>query len=73
MRVYIKYDSDDFSYPEDMKKILSYLRNHGELCVSAPIVESLYREFSAIRCAGWLFAADETIKEFADWLNETEV
>ncbi len=73
MRVYVKYESSNFSYPEDMKKILTYLRDRGELCVPGIEVESLYSEFSAIRCAGWLIPADETLAEFADWLNETEI
>lgn len=73
MRVYVKYESSNFSYPEDMKKILTYLRDRGELCVPGIEVESLYSKFSAIRCAGWLIPDDETLAEFADWLNETEI
>lgn len=73
MRAYIKYESSNFSYPEDMEKILTYLRKHGELCVSGETVERLYREFSGSRCAGWLIACDETIAEFAEWLNDIEL
>ena len=70
MRTYIKYD--EFSHPEDMRKILTYLRAHGELQISGAAVERLYYEFSASRSAGWLFATDETIREFADWLSDTD-
>ena len=73
MRAFIKYGSDEFAHPEDMKKILKYLRAHGDLQVSASTVENLYREYSAIQCAGWLFATDETIEDFANWLNSIEM
>lgn len=73
MRAYIKYGLDEFDHPEDMKKILTYLREHGDLQVSGTTVERLYREYSGIRCAGWLFATDETVADFADWLNEVEL
>lgn len=72
MRVYVKYESSNFLYPEDMKKILTYLRDYGELCVPGIEVECLYSEFSGTRSAGWLIPADETLAEFAEWLNETE-
>ncbi len=73
MRVYIKYEPGEFAYPEDMKKILNYLREHGILCVTETTVENLYREFSGTRSAGWLFATDENVVAFADWLNDLEL
>ena len=73
MRVYIKYEPAEFAHPEDMKKIVSYLREHGSLQVSETTVESLYREFSATYAAGWLNATDEFVEAFADWLNEIEL
>ena len=33
MRVYEKHDSQDFDYPDDMKRILDYLNEHGTLLV----------------------------------------
>lgn len=56
-----------------MKKIVSYLREHGSLQVSETTVERLYREFSETRAAGWLYATDENIEAFADWLNKVEL
>lgn len=73
MRAYIKYEPAEFAYPEDMRKILAYLREHGVLQVSETTVENLYREFSGTRAAGWLFATDENIEAFADWLNDIEL
>ena len=73
MRVYIKYEPAEFTYPEDMKKVVSYLRDHGSLQVSETTVERLYREFSETRSAGWLYATDENIEAFADWLNKVEL
>lgn len=62
-------DDDDYEYPEDMTKILIYLREHGELHVSGKTVERLYRNFSDQSCAYWLSADDETIEQFSDWLD----
>ena len=41
--------------------------------VSETTVERLYREFSETRAAGWLYATDENIEAFADWLNKVEL
>lgn len=73
MRVYCKYEPESFSHPDDMRKILTYLREHGELSVSGQTVERLYREFSSEYSAGWLNATDEFVEAFADWLNDYEL
>lgn len=73
MRAYSKYEPAEFAHPEDMQRILAYLREHGKLNVSGATVESLYREFSGTYAAGWLFATDENLQEFADWLNGIEL
>ena len=49
MRVYRKFEPENFTYPKDMEKILSYLRKHGEILVSAGTVEKLYYDFSDTR------------------------
>ena len=48
MRVYIKYEPAEFTYPEDMKKIVSYLREHGSLQVSETTVEC-QRQYEIVR------------------------
>lgn len=61
------------AHPKDMKKILEYLRNNGDLYVTSRTVEKLYSEFSEEHYANWLAVSDETIREFADWLDEYEL
>ena len=69
MRVYRKFEPENFTYPKKKKKILSYLRKHGEILVSAGTVEKLYYDFSDTRCASWLSVDEETLEAFADWLD----
>lgn len=73
MKVYDLWKKDNFDYPEEMQKILDYLKAHGDLKVSASTVERLYREFSSEYSAGWLIANDEYLTEFAEWLDEYEL
>ena len=47
MKVYDLWKKDNFDYPEEMQKILDYLKAHGDLKVSASTAERLYREFSS--------------------------
>ena len=46
MRVYERKIDFDFDYPNDMKMILDYLNEHGEILVGELGIESLYYEFS---------------------------
>lgn len=73
MKVYDLWKKDNFDYPEEMQKILDYLKAHGDLKVSASTVERLYREFSDMYCAGWLRVNDEFLAEFAEWLDEYDL
>lgn len=74
MRVYKKHNSDNFTYPDEMKRILDYLDKHGTLFVSGATVEKLYYEFSEDRyCASWLCVDDRVLAEFADWLNKYDI
>lgn len=74
MRVYKKHNSDNFTYPDEMKRILDYLDEHGTLFVSGATVEKLYYEFSEDRyCASWLCVDDHVLAEFADWLNKYDI
>ena len=69
MRVYERYECNDFNYPEDMKNIIDYLNEHGKILVSNYTIENLYCEFSDERyCAGWMSVDDEILEEFEEWL-----
>lgn len=72
-RVYRRYKEYSNYHPEDMKKILEFLREHGEILVEEGDIERLYEEFSCEKySAGWLSVDDQILFEFEDWLNEYE-
>lgn len=73
MRAYIPFNELNFDYPDEMQKILVFLRKRGVLQVSEKTVERLYREFSDTRCAGWLIVGEETLVDFAEWLSEVNI
>ena len=59
--------------PIDMLLIMDALERRGEVLVSVETIESLYYEFSD-RCAcGWRTVNEESINEFAEWLDEYEI
>lgn len=70
MRVYERKFHFDFDYPEDMKLILDYLAEHGDILVGELGIEALYREFSDEKyCAGWITVDERMLEEFEDWLE----
>ena len=70
MKVYKRNYEYNYDYPEDMKKILDYLNDHGKILVSGRCIEMLYREFSDEHyCAGWMIVDERTLEEFEDWLE----
>lgn len=74
MKVYTKNKAGGYRYPEDMKRILDYLSEHGTLHVSGSTVEEMYGDFSEDRyCAGWMSVDDDLLEEFADWLDEIDL
>ena len=74
MRVFEKHASQDFDYPDDMKRILDYLNEHGTLLVKPLTIEKLYYGFSEDRYyASWMGANDNVLEEFADWLDELDI
>ena len=73
MRVYEKHSSQDFDYPDEMKRILDYLNEHGTLLVKPLTVEKLYHDFSKDRCAVWLYVDDDVLEEFSNWLDELDI
>lgn len=62
----------EFKYPEDMKRIISYLETVGTIRCTQKKIESLWEEFSTERCAMkcWLEPADVTLYDFACWLDD---
>lgn len=70
MRVYNRKPKFDYEYPEDMKLILDYLNEHGEILTGELVIEDLYREFSdEVYCAGWMEVDERRLEEFEDWLE----
>ena len=70
MRVYERKIDFDFDYPNDMKMILDYLNEHGEILVGELRIENLYYEFSNKKYeAGWLKVDEQMLEEFEDWLE----
>lgn len=74
MKVYTKNNDSGYRHPEDMKKILDYLGEHGILHVSGSTIERLYSDFSESEyCAGWMGVDDDLLEQFSDWLDEIEL
>lgn len=72
MKVYKR--KHDFTFPEDMKKILDYLSIYGYILIEEATIEKLYYEFCEERYdAGWMCIYDEILDEFENWLNEYEL
>ena len=72
MKAYRRYE-EKFMFPEDMKRILDYLSQNGDVFVGDAIIEGMYQQFSEeVYCAGWMELTDEMLKEFEAWLNERE-
>lgn len=69
----LKFDHE-YEYPEDMKRILDYLNDHGDILVDGRVIEELYRDFSDYcYCAGWMCVDNHILEEFEEWLNNREV
>lgn len=70
MRVYERKIEFDYDYPEEMKLILDYLNEHGEILVDELTIEYLYRDFSREKYyAGWMCVDEQMLEEFEDWLE----
>lgn len=64
---------DNCNHPSDMIFIMSLLETKGEVLVSVETLEDLYYEFSDECCCGWRSVTEESINEFAEWLDEYEL
>ena len=76
MKVYRLYKKPDYSscnYPEDMATIMRILEKKGEVLVSVDTIEDLYYEFSEKCYCGWRIVDEESVNEFAEWLDEHEL
>ena len=63
------YTRHHLRYAEDVKKIVAYLREHGDLHCGLNRLEELWEEFSDEHCAGFLGPNDEWLIMFERWLN----
>ncbi len=76
MRVYklnLKHDYDRCNHPADMIYIMAMLEDKGEVLVSVKTIEDLYYEFSSECACGWRSISDESMNEFAEWLDKYEL
>lgn len=63
----------NFEYDEDLKKIFDELCHYGYYRGSIETLEQLWRIFSEeCYCAGFLIPDGDSIREFADWLDNYE-
>ena len=55
MKAFERKEETNFTYPEDMEKIIQYVEKRGTLNVSYKTLEKLYYEFSEEKFgAGWM-------------------
>lgn len=74
MKVYERNESVDFSYPDEMVKILDYLNKHGKVLVKPSTIESLYFRFSDEKyCASWMCVDDLMLESFEEWLTKVNI
>lgn len=74
MKAYKRYECDNYTYPDDMKCILDYLNEHGEILVEPSTIELLYFRFSDERyCASWVCVDDRVLKEFENYLTKVNI
>ena len=73
MRVYEKHSSQDFDYPDEMKRILDHLNEHGTVLVKLLTIEKLYYEFSESYCTRWMRVDDNLLEDFSNWLDKYDI
>jgi hypothetical protein len=56
-----------------MDIILAYLEDKGKVNVSYKTIENLYYEYSDSVCCDWRIVDEESLEEFAEWLEEYEI
>lgn len=74
MKVYERNEDNNFTYPDEMKRILDYLNQHGKILVKPSTIESLYYDFSdEVYCASWMCVNDDLLEEFEEWLTAKDI
>lgn len=76
MKVYKLNREHDYSNcdrPLDMIFIMNMLEGMGEVLVSVKLIEELYYKFSDEHCCGWRTVDEQSVNEFAEWLDEVEL
>lgn len=74
MKVYERNESNNFTYPDEMKRILDYLNEHGKIFVKPSTIESLYYDFSDEQyCASWMCVDEQILEEFENWLTGIDI
>lgn len=69
-----EFNYNQFTYPTEMDKIITYLKSVGKINVSFARLEQLYFDFSEDRyCAQWMYVDNDLLEEFAGWLSRQEV
>lgn len=76
MKVYKLNREHDYSKcdrPLDMIFIMNRLEGMGEVLVPVKLIEELYYKFSDEHCCGWRIVDEQSVNEFAEWLDEVEL
>lgn len=74
MKVYERNETDNFTYPDEMKRILDYLNEHGKILARPSTIESLYYDFSDERyCASWMCVDEQILEAFENWLTGIDI
>lgn len=73
LRAYIPFEENELNHPEDMEKIMAYLKVHGRIQVNEKTIEKLYYDFSDHMCASWLIVSNDTLEAFAKWLTDIDI
>ena len=62
-----------FEYPEDMAKIIKYLKATGKINVDSKLLEDLYYKYSDTVACSWRIVDDESLAQFAEFLSRVEL
>lgn len=74
MKVYERNEKNNYTYPDEMEKILDYLNKCGKVLAKGSIIENLYYEFSDEKyCASWMEVNEQMLEEFEKWLHEYDL
>lgn len=74
MKVYERNESNNFTYPDELIKILDYLNEHGKILAKPSTIESLYYKFSDEGyCASWMYVNEHILEDFEEWLTEVDI